>query len=166
MFRFSILEIRNWVQADQSTGRIIHVPNGLTFTHPTANFTEGFPFIWHEIGVTITFESDWERARDIVQEVIEEHAPDPKEAGAVADLEKASMHYFIRYRHLTPTVYLRVLDSGVQVTGRLLVPARQRRSVDSEVWSGILRAFAAEPSVELAYPTIRHYRADREGGAE
>ena len=164
VFRFTILEIRNWVDADQSTGRIVHVPNGLLFTVPNANFTEGFPFIWHEIPVSVTFESDWERARDIVQEVIDEHAPDPKEAGAVADLERASMHYFIRYRHLTPTMYVRVLDSGVELTGRLLVPARQRRDVDSAVWSGILRAFAAEPNVELAYPTIRTYRADQEGG--
>ena len=163
MFRFSLLEIRNWVDADQSTGRIVHIPNGLLFTHPAANFTEGFPFIWHEIGVTVTFESDWERARDIVQHVIEEHAPDPKEAGAVADIERASMQYFIRFRHLGPIVYVRALDSGVQLTGRLLVPARQRRGVDNEVWTGVLRAFRDEPSIELAYPTIRTYRADQEG---
>ena len=110
----------------------------------------------------MTFESDWDRAREIVQEVIEEHAPDPKEAGAVADLEKASMQYFIRYRHLTPTVYVRALESGVQLTGRVLVPARQRRDVDTGIWMGILRAFADEPAVELAYPTIRTYRADQE----
>ena len=112
--------------------------------------------------VSVTFESDWERARDIVQEVIDEHAPDPTEAGAVADLERASMHYFIRYRHLNPTTYVRVLDSGVELAGRLLVPARQRRGVDSAIWTGILRAFKQEPNVELAYPTIRTYRADQE----
>ena len=36
--------------------------------------------------------------------------------------------------------------------------------VDSAVWEGILRAFDAEPTVELAYPTIRTYRTDREAG--
>lgn len=163
VFRFSLLEIRNWVDADQSTGRIVHVPNGLLFTTPNANFTEGFPFIWHEIRVTVTFESDWQRAQEIVQAVIDEHAPDPKEAGAVADLERASMNYFIRYRHLTPTVYVRALDSGVELAGRLLVPARQRRGHDSAIWMGILQAFEAEPHIELAYPTIRTFRADQEG---
>ena len=96
--------------------------------------------------------------------MIEEHAPDPKEAGAEADIEKASMYYFIRYRHLTPTVYVRALDSDVELTGRLLVPVRQRRDVDSKVWMSILKAFGAEPNIELAYPTIRTYRADQEGG--
>jgi small-conductance mechanosensitive channel len=163
VFRFSLLEIRNWVDADQSTGRIVHIPNGMLFTSPNANFTEGFPFIWHEVPVQVTFESDWERAKEIVQAVIDEHAPDPKEAGVVADLEKVSMHYFIRYRHLTPTVYVRALDLGVELTGRLLVPARQRRDHNSAVWTGIPRAFADEPNVEIAYPTIRAYRADQEG---
>lgn len=28
IFRFTILELGNWVKADQTTGRIIHIPNG------------------------------------------------------------------------------------------------------------------------------------------
>lgn len=31
-FEFTMLEIKNWVEADQSTGRIIHIPNGFVFT--------------------------------------------------------------------------------------------------------------------------------------
>lgn len=32
-FKFTVLEIGNWVDADQSTGRVIHVPNHKVFTH-------------------------------------------------------------------------------------------------------------------------------------
>lgn len=32
LFDFSIMEIGNWVHADQSTGRIIHIPNQMLFT--------------------------------------------------------------------------------------------------------------------------------------
>ncbi len=164
VFRFSLLEIRNWVQADQSTGRILHIPNGLLFTDPMANFTEGFPFIWHEIPVVVTFESDWERAKRIVQEVIDRHAPDPEEAGAAEGIERAATQYFIRYRYLTPTVYVRAIDFGVELTGRLLVDARSRRHFDTEIWSDVLRAFTADPRIELAYPTTRFYQGDKEGG--
>ena len=31
VFRFSLQEIRNWVDADQTTGRILHIPNGVVF---------------------------------------------------------------------------------------------------------------------------------------
>ena len=37
LFQFTLLEIGNWVDADQSTGRSIHVPNGAVFTEPLFN---------------------------------------------------------------------------------------------------------------------------------
>ena len=42
LFQFTLLEIGNWVNADQSTGRIIHVPNGTVFTQSQANYSTGF----------------------------------------------------------------------------------------------------------------------------
>ncbi len=165
MFRFSLLEIGNWIDADQSTGRMLHVPNGLLFSEPMANYTEGFPFIWHEVPVTVTFESDWESAVEMVQGVIELHAADPVESGAAAYLEKAASQYFIHYRYLTPTVYVKAIDFGIQVTGRLLVPARSRRDANSKIWQDLLRRIEAAPNIDLAYPTTRFYRADLEGAA-
>ena len=48
IFQFTLMEIGNWVEADQSTGRIIHVPNGSIFITPLANYTHGFPYIWFD----------------------------------------------------------------------------------------------------------------------
>ena len=73
-FQFTINEIGNWVDADQSTGRIIHIPNGKVFTEAQANFTQGFSHIWNEIGVLVTFESDWEKAKNILEKIVEKHA--------------------------------------------------------------------------------------------
>ncbi len=154
VFRFSMLEIGNWVHADQSTGRIIHVPNGIVFTLPVANFTEGFGFIWHEIPFLITFESDWKRAEAAFREVLAEVAPGI--TGKAAERIKATAReYRIKYTKLTPTVYVSVEDSGVLLTGRVLVAARQRRAVDQDIWKRLLDAIAADPSIELAYPTVR-----------
>jgi small-conductance mechanosensitive channel len=154
VFRFSLLEIGNWVHADQSTGRIIHIPNGLVFSLPVANFTEGFSFIWHEIPLLITFESDWKRAEATFAAILTEVAPGI--SGKAAERIKATAReYRIRYTHLTPAVYVTVQDSGVLLTGRVLVSARQRRAVDQDIWKKLLDAIAADPSVELAYPTVR-----------
>jgi len=154
VFRFSILEIGNWVHADQSTGRIIHIPNGLVFTLPVANFTEGFSFIWHEIPLLITFESNWKRAEAMFATILTEVAPGI--SGKAAERIKATAReYRIKYTHLTPAVYVTVQDSGVLLTGRVLVSARQRRAVDQDIWKKLLDAIAADPSIELAYPTVR-----------
>ena len=39
LFQFTLNEIGNWVQADQSTGRIIHIPNGKVLTEVIANYS-------------------------------------------------------------------------------------------------------------------------------
>ena len=54
LFQFSIVEVGNWVDADQSTGRIIHVPNSMVLRAPLSNYHIGFEYIWNEIPVLIT----------------------------------------------------------------------------------------------------------------
>ena len=157
-FRFSLLEVAGErIAAEQSTGRLLHIPNGLVFTEPLANYTEGFSFIWYEIPVLVTFESNWEEAQRIIQRVVEELSPSKAEMRAMEQLRNTAEEYRISYTHLTPTVYLTVKDSGVLLTGRLLVDARRSRAVDQDAWKEILRAFAARPDIDLAYPTVRTY---------
>ena len=48
-----------------------------------------------------------------------------------------------------------VNDSGVELTCRFLVGARQQRDLAQSVWDAILDGFDATPAVELAYPTVR-----------
>jgi small-conductance mechanosensitive channel len=156
LFRFSVMEIGNWVDADQSTGRLIHVPNGVLFTNQVANYTEGFEYIWDEIPVLVTFESDRIRARGIIERALREHAPDV-ETTAGARIRETARSYHIKIGALTPIVYLSVRDSGVLLTSRYLVSARQQRGVAQSIWTTILDGFDAEPLVELAYPTVRTY---------
>lgn len=159
LFRFSLLEVGNWVDAEQSTGRLVHVPNGLLFTERLANYTEGFEYIWHEIPVLITFESDWKAAREIMERVLAEKIP-VVESAAAQRIRSAAKTYHIRLGALTPRVYLTVKDSGVLLTARLLVDVRARRGSDESFWEGVLEGFATNPNVELAYPTIRMYRPE------
>lgn len=158
VLRFSILEIGNWVDADQPTGRIIHVPNGMLFSEPLANFTEGFERIWLELSVLITFESDWAKAESLMRAVLESHTED--RTGEQRELRRAAQRYLIPDAELDPSVFVEVKDSGVSLTARLFVDARRRREVEDLVWREILTAFAAEPSVQLAYPTVRTYLPD------
>ena len=156
-FRFTLLEVGNRVDAEQSTGRLLHVPNGLVFTEVLANFTSGFEYIWHEIPVLITFESDLEAAERIILEAHESQALDVADPKVSRELRETAARYQVRFAHLTPITYLTVKDSGVLITGRLLVPARGKRAIEERIWKGILRGFADHPDIDLAYPTIRTY---------
>ncbi|MEM8968689.1 MAG: mechanosensitive ion channel domain-containing protein, partial [Bacteroidota bacterium] len=107
-YQFTINEIGNWVDADQSTGRIIHIPNGRVFKEPQANFTQGFHHIWNEIEVRVTFESNWKKAKTILEDVVHTHA-DQLTRSAAKRLMDASKQYLIFYTNLTPIVYTRVI---------------------------------------------------------
>ena len=159
-FRFTLLEIKSWVDADQSTGRLVHVPNGHLFRHPTANYTEGFFYIWHEMPVLVTFESDWRRAEELIRAALEPFAIAEEDFRRHEAAASAARDYVIKFRELGATVYVSTRDSGVLLTARLLVEARSRRGVEDEFWRALLSAFQAEPSVELAYPTVRTYLHD------
>ncbi len=156
LFQFSILEIGNWVAADQSTGRIIHVPNGKVFTTTQANYSAGFRFIWNEISVLVTFESDWEKAKNILQKIIHDHAESASES-AEKKIREASKKYMIFYQYLTPIVYTNVEDSGVMLTMRYICDPLQRRSSEHEIWEEVLKAFALYKDIDFAYPTQRFY---------
>jgi small-conductance mechanosensitive channel len=154
LFRTTLLEIGNWVDADQSTGRIVHVPNGKTLTTPVYNATEAFGYLWHELPMLVTFESDWRRAESMLLAALEGAAGHTADEAAER-IRRAGRTYKIRYTHLTPTVYLAVRDSGVLLTGRMLVDVRRRRAVEQQVWRTLLDDIAEAPDVALAYPTER-----------
>ena len=157
VFKFTLLEIGNWVHADQSTGRVIHVPNHLVFDDSLANYTSDFEFIWNELQVLVTFESDWEKAKQILQEISDKHLKDyVKEAQN--QVSRAKKSYLIHYRYLTPTVYTDVQDSGIRLTIRHLSNPRRRRSLGEAIWEDILDKFDEHDNIELAYPTMRIYK--------
>ena len=151
---FSLIEIGNWVDADQSTGRVLHIPNSVVFTQNIANYQQGFPYLWHEIEVPITYQSDWRKARDILKDLAFEKTVEiRKEQSEVIERLSQSSDYLIRFKHLTPIVYLKKSDYALVLTVRFCVCPRERRSCESEFWEGILDAFAQAEGVELAYPT-------------
>ncbi len=157
VFKFTVLEIGNWVHADQSTGRVVHVPNHKVFSDSLANYTSDFEFIWNELEVLVTFESDWEKAKKLLQEIADEHLQDFVEQ-AQEQVRRAKKSYLIYYRYLTPIVYTDVRDSGVRLTVRHLSNPRQRRSISQKIWEDTLRKFDEHDDIELAYPTMRIYK--------
>lgn len=162
LFMFSLLEVGHWVDADQSTGRVVHVPNGMLFSQPLANYAQAFAYIWNELPVLLTFESDWRRAKALLEEIIAKHGPNLS-SEAEQRLKKAAARFMIRYTHLNPKVYTTVKDSGVLLTIRYLCDPRRRRGSEQDLWEAILDAFALESRIDFAYPTQRLYANDREG---
>ncbi|MBI1923036.1 mechanosensitive ion channel [Candidatus Poribacteria bacterium] len=162
IFKFTLLEVGNWVDEDQSTGRILHIPNGMALTEVIANYSRGFQYIWNELPILITFESNWEKAKGILHSIVAEHAEHLSQE-AEKNLKEASRKFMIFYAVLTPTVYTAVKDSGVLLTIRYLCEPRHRRDSAEAIWEDILREFARCDDIDFAYPTQRFYNNRFEG---
>lgn len=154
VFQTALLEIGNWVESDQSTGRIVNIPNSSIFKKETFNYNQGFEFIWNEIKVIITFESSWEKAEAIMLEEAEKVATG-KEDIIKQKIDYMTRKYMIKYGKLTPIVYTEIKDSGVELSLRYLTEAKKRRVTQDALNRAILEAFAKEPGVDFAYTTYR-----------
>ncbi len=165
LFYTSVLEIGNWVDADQSTGRIIHIPNGKVFTQPIFNYTRGFEYIWNEIKTVVTFESDWKKAKDIIMNI---GSKDDMDLGDKVRkrIESMSKKYMIRYEKLTPIVWTKIVDFGVELTLRYLTEAQKRRSTQDAICQDILDRFNKEKDISFAYPTYRIFRQGEGSSAD
>lgn len=156
LFAFSLLEIGNRIDSEQSTGRIIHLPNGLVFKEPFANYNQGLPYIWNEIPVMVTFESDWEKAKHLLTEILNRHAPNVRE-GVDKYNKTVNKRFVITYNNVTPIVYTEVANSGVLLTMRYMLTPRNQRSSEQAIWEDVLRVFNAHWDIDFAYPTQREY---------
>ena len=154
VFQFSLMEVSASDEGEQSTGRIIDVPNYFILTYPLLNYTKGFEYIWNEIKVLLTFESDWQLAKSKIETILND-----KEFNELTDvnsqIKEAAKRYMIHYNTLTPIVYTDVKDSGIQLTLRYLCAPKQKRKTVNILWEELLMMMEEESNIDLAYPTKR-----------
>lgn len=153
LLHIHLLEVGNWVDADQTTGRIIHLPNRTIFEGPVFNSTAEFDLIWNELEFVLTHDSDWERGRELIlaqaqpiYERIEEHAMEAA--------DRMTQRYAYQRGITTPYVYVKLLRDGIKLSLRYLCETRRRRGTTHDITVGFLSAIRSEPTIKLAAPTV------------
>jgi small-conductance mechanosensitive channel len=156
VFNFTVMEIGSWIDADDYTGRIIHVPNGLIFSETLANYGKGFKYIWNEIPVLLTFESDWKKAKNLLTDIVVDNSK-IKLKNAEKTFNEATKKFMFKKPTLEAKIITKVETSGVELTLRYLCEPRQRRETEHKIWEDILNAFENHNNIEFAYPTERRF---------
>ena len=151
LFRLAILEVGNWVGAEQSTGRVVFFPNSFILKNHYYNYSTGNSFIWDEIKVTLTSESDWKKAKQIVENIAsrvsEEFIGEAKEKS-----DEIARRFHINLGTLTPIVYVSIGERGVDLLLRYLTAIRKRRITNDQISREILASFEGDSRLILAYP--------------
>ena len=127
-----------------------------------ANYSDGFNYIWVELPVLVTFESDWQKAKKILTEILEKNVAEFS-SEAKSSIKSASEKLFLPEENTEPLVYTSVKDSGILLSLRMILPPRKRRYVEEKIWEAILIKFGEVENIDFAYPTTRYYNNVVEG---
>ena len=153
LFYTTILEIREWVNGDQVTGRITSIPNGLVLSQVVNNYTKDHHFLWDEISIPVTYESDWKLASQLMKDIA------TRETKGVASAAKVSLagleeKYYLPDRPTEPEVYVNLTDNWIMLRLRYVIEVRERRMINSGISKLILQAFESAPSITIASTTV------------
>ena len=152
--RTSLMEIGNWVKADQYTGRIIHVTNSTVLKDELINYSATFPFVWDEVIVPVRYGSDQHLARKLVFAITDQVTMQFQKEANKAWLDVQS-RYMIEESNFTSIVTLVANDNWLEFTARYIVPAHQRRLVKDKLCTQYVDAFEQhKDKVQYASMTI------------
>jgi small-conductance mechanosensitive channel len=153
LLRTTVMEVGEWVKADQYTGRVVTVANRQVWVNSVYNFTQHWGYLWDEITLPITYESDWQRASEIMLENGETYTTE-LQADAEARLSKLLDRYPIKDTKVESTLYLAMTDNWIELTLRFVVDAQERRGVKGRLHQELLQYFQEDENITVASTTI------------
>jgi len=161
LYHTLVLEIGDRDDGEQSTGRVVYIPNDKVLNTDVYNYTFGFKYVWNEMSVSVTFESNYKKAVNILNEILSSDELKVSKPARV-EIDRMTKKHVIHYKTLTPFVWVKIVDFGVKLTLRYLINVRKRRITEQFISKQILERFNAEDDVEFAYPTYRIYKRGEE----
>ena len=150
--RTTIMEVGQWVKADQYTGRIVTISNKVLFDNPVFNYTRHWGYLWDEIMIPVTYNDDWQRAADIMLEHGNKYTADLQE-DAEAKLEKLVDRFPLKQTKVEPAIYFVMTDNWIEITLRFVVDAQERRKIKANLYKELLQQFD-EDKITVASATF------------
>ncbi len=149
LFYTTLLEIGEWVNGDQATGRILIIPNGYALSYPVRNYTKDHRFIWDEISMPLTYKSNWKKAVKNVQEIINKETAEITKI-AESEITHLQEKYFISKRDIQPKVFVVMTDKSIMLRIRYITDVRERRLLNDKLTKIILNMIMATKDIRIS----------------
>jgi len=152
--RTTVMEIGEWVKADQYTGRIVSVANRVIFSDPVFNYTHHTHFLWDEIMIPVTYDSNWRAAAEVMLKGGQQFTGSFQDE-ARAELEEMARKYpALHHSPVEPSLYLTMTDNWIELTLRYIVNVRERRTLKAQLHGALLGQFEATKEITVASITV------------
>jgi len=154
LFNTTMFEIKNWVGGDQPTGRIITIPNQKTLTANISNYTKDHNFIWDEIMIPITYDSNWLLAKQTIEDIIH-LATKTTVRQAEQQMDKLAKKYFFEETPAKSDIFISITDNWIELRARYVTNTKERRTTFNDISVKILSALQKKRSIKIASQTIQ-----------
>ena len=139
---FEVLDVQEKEKGEQSTGKITHVPNSKVFQEPLKNYVKAFKYIWDEITIDIDINSDLEKTKEIIYNILKEDEilktiPEKMEDA----IDDVTVEYRIYYNELMPIIYTKIVKDYIELSVRFLVHPKKARNVENNIYEKILEEY-------------------------
>jgi len=149
----TMMEIGVWVDGNQTTGRLSIIPNSNVLTNNVNNFTKDHNFIWDEISLPITYESDWRKASDIILEIVKKETKDIA-IKAGKEITKLGEKYYLPKKPVDPIIFLTLTDNWINLNIRYVTDTKERRIIRDRLSKLILIEIGKSKNITIASETI------------
>lgn len=122
----TMMEIGQWVESDNYTGRIVKLSNAFVFKGAVYNYSKDFPFIWDAFNLPIRYGSDIELAKSIIIEAATTTLAEYTKASKIQWQEVVNK-YYIEDAMVEPTLATTLTDNWITFNLRYIVDYKKRR---------------------------------------
>jgi small-conductance mechanosensitive channel len=150
----TMMEIGQWVNSDNYSGRIVKLSNAFVFKGPVYNYSQDFPFIWDEFNLPIRYGSDVELAKSIFIKIASNTLSEFT-SNSKSQWKDVVNKYYVEDAVVEPTLAISLTDNWIQFNIRYIVDYKKRRYTKHILNSKIMEAIKnTEGKVMLASSTI------------
>ncbi len=149
----TLMEMGEWMSGDQATGRLTVIPNGYILSGSVNNYTKDHDFLWDDISVPITYDSDWKEAVTKILSVVRRET-DHVAYKAEKELSTLEEKYYLPKRVMEPAVFITLTDNWINFNIRYVTVVRERRMVRNKLSRMILDEIEKSDKMKVASATI------------
>jgi len=149
----TMMEIGVWVDGNQTTGRISIIPNSNVLTNNVNNFTKDHNFIWDEISLPITYDSDWKNASQVILEIVNKQT-ETIAAQAEKEITKLGEKYYLPKKPVEPVIFLTITDNWINLNIRYVTDTKERRIIRDRLSKLILGEIEKAKNITIASENI------------
>ncbi|MBS4234880.1 mechanosensitive ion channel family protein [Campylobacter vulpis] len=147
---------------NRRSGRIIFIPNNYVFTHLIANYTHhGMKTVLDGIDITLSFDSNLEKAKDIMEQIIIKQAKPYTELAKKA-MRKLQNEYSIKNPKVEPKIYIFFEHWGIRLSAWYMTNAYAALNLRSTISKELITELMKHEDIKIAYPSQNLYLDKRQ----